>query len=640
MNLTHLFSNVYLFNDYVNVYAIVHKSKAVLVDFGSGEILNILPEINVDKVDFILHTHYHRDQCFGDKLAMEQSIKIAGPEREMKLFNSAEEFWKIKSYYDIYFFKPTFFTSTYNIPLDVTFKNKDNFNWEPYQFKIIDTRGHTKGSISYLVEIDGKKLAFTGDLIHSGGKTITYYDLQYYYNDNGENGIIRSFDSFKRLLSNTPDILLPSHGEIITKPKDEIGILKEKFERAREIFGTKLASIEHAFSPEIDPGIRPVNLKKEFPSVIHRGFSPPYIIKGTQQNCILIDFAGCSFFGYTETQLKEMLDRFDIKTIDFIIPTHYHDDHTAGFQLLQQKCNLKVYALENIVDVLENPTHYRIGCLVDTPIKVDRVLKDGEILNWDKYEFKVYHFPGQTEYHMGLFGKIDGKSVFFTGDSVSPRLLADRHNNVNCINFCRLGEGVGYMKCADILLECNPEYLAISHVGIIKVNKDLLKRFKEYDSSYEAIVSEIVAQEDPNMGFDPNWISFKPIRVIAKQGQQIKTNLVVRNYLNRESTIDFELNLPDRWEATLSSNSHSISPKTFEEIPISIRIPQDYSSDGRTIVTANIRWNGKNLGPIPDLMIDHGYKPFYAWTGWRPDKKENLLDWILKHIERDNTFYG
>ena len=331
MNLSQLSKNVYIFKDYVNVYAITHENKALLIDFGSGEILNYLLGIDVEKIEYILHTHYHRDQCFGDKQALARNIKIGGSEREKKLFNDAETFWKTKSYYDIYFFKPTFFTSTYNIPLEFMFKTEDNFNWGPYQFKIIDTRGHTKGSISYVVEVDGKKLAFTGDLIHSGGKVITYYDLQYYYNDNGENGIVRSFDSFKRLLSTNPDILLPSHGNIIEDPQQDIKLLEERFERARLILGTKWASIEHAMSVDlpIDPGIPPVSLKDVFPSIIHKGFSPPYIIKGSDKNCILIDFAGCSFFGFTESDLNGILKDISIKTIDFVIPTHYNDDHTA-----------------------------------------------------------------------------------------------------------------------------------------------------------------------------------------------------------------------------------------------------------------------------------------------------------------------
>ena len=638
MSFTKLFKKIYRFDDCVNVYAIKNGKNAILIDFGSGDVLNHLSEIGVDNVEYIFHTHYHRDQCYGDSSALEKNIKIAAPDREKKLFSEAENFWKTKSYYDIYFFKPTFFVSTYNIPLKLTFKDGDEFEWNNYKFNIIETAGHTMGSTSYLLEIEGKKLAFSGDLIHSGGKVITYYDLQYYYADNGENGIVRSFESFKKILENKSDILLPSHGEIILEPRNEIKALIARFERARKIFSTYKAGIEYPPPLELDQGIPPVKLEQVFPSIIHNGFSPPYIIKGSHQNCILIDFAGCSFLGYTETQLNKILVDNYIKEIDFVIPTHYHDDHTAGFSLLQKK-GIKIFAFENFVDVLENPTHYRIGCLVDTPVKVDRMLKDGETLEWDDYKFKVFHFPGQTEYHMGLFGKIDGKSVFFTGDSVVATLWENRSNNVVCINLCKLGIDVGYMKCADILLECNPEYLAISHHGIIKVDRKLLEKYKQYVSEYEPIISEIVAQEDANIGFDPNWICFKPIRVLTTPGKEFNTNLIVRNYLSKQSSIEIELNLPENWIADLKKFTQNIAPDTFEEIPLTITIPKDENPNGRTIITADIKWNGVYLGPFPDLIVDHGYSPSKYWKGWTPYHKENLAMWIYKKMRKDNNFF-
>jgi len=639
MKIREIVKNIYLFNDVVNVYIIKNDKKAILIDFGSGDILNHLAEINVKKVIYVLHTHYHRDQCFGDRIAIEHGIKIACPAKEKKLFKNVDDFWKTKSYYDLYYFKPTFFASTYNIPVHLTFKSGDNFNWGPYNFEIMKTSGHTTESITYLLENEGKILAFTGDLIHSGGKVITYYDLEYIYNDNGEEGIKRSLISFKKILARKPNILLPSHGNPIRDPKHETKILIEKFKRVRKVFCSEFSGIDVISDKLKQKEIKPVNLHQEFPHIFHRGECPPFIIKGKSHNCILIDFAGDDFLGYRLNEFNNILNSLDINKIDFVIPTHYHDDHTAGIPLLQEKFNLKVYALENMVDVLENPTHYRLGCLIDQSIKVHRSLKDREILLWDEYEFQIVHFPGQTEYHMGLYGKIDGKSIFFVGDSLTQRTLVDRDTNVNCINFCRLGTDVGYMKCADILLEFNPEFLAISHYGIIKVNELLLKKFKEFVSEYEPLISEIVAQENPNMGFDPNWICFKPIRVISKPGEKFKTNILIRNYLNKKSQLQFSLILPNNWTANPAFKSLLIEPKTFVEFPITISIPKNENPIGRTIITADIIWNGNKLGPFPDLMVDHGYTPKETWMGWTPTKNVNQFIWILNSIKKSKSFF-
>ena len=639
MILREIFKNIFLFQDIVNVYVLKNNSEAILIDFGSGEVLNYLPEIRVNKIVYIFHTHYHRDQCFGDKIAVENGIKIGAAYKERKLFEDAEDFWKTKSYYDLYYFKPTFFVSTYNIPLNLKFKNGDTLQWDPYIFKILRTNGHTGESISYLLEIDGKIIAFTGDLIHSGGKIITYYDLEYIYNDNGEGGIKYSLKSFKKLLAHKPDILLPSLGDIIEDPVNTIKTLSQKFQKARSTFCSQFSGIDVEFYDLKEREIQPIDLKSHFPHIFHQEERPPFIIKGKNRNCILIDFAGDDYHGYRLSDFYQILDSLNINKVDFLIPSHYHDDHVAGIPLLQEKMDIKVWALENMVDVLENPIHYRLGCLIDQPIKVDRVLKDGEIFKWDKYKFQIFHFPGQTEYHMGLFSEIDGKSIFFVGDSLTQRSLVDRDTNVNCFNFCRLGVNVGFMKCADVLLDCDPQYLAISHYGIIKVSRNLLKKFKSFVSDYEPLLSDIVAQENPNIGFDPNWISFKPIRVISKPGQKIIIKLEVRNYLNKTSTITYTLNLPIKWKANFLKNSYKVSPNTFLEIPISIFIPKDENPRGRTIITAEIIWNNKNIGPFPDLMIDHGYTPSPNWCAWNPNKEVNLFVWILNSIKTSKSFF-
>ncbi len=637
MNLKRIFENIYLFKDVVNVYAIKDDDKAILIDFGSGRILDHLSEIGIEKVDYIFHTHYHRDQCFGDKIALESNIKIAAPEEEKKLFLEAEKFWKTRSYYDIYIFKPTFFVSTYNIPLELTFKDGDVFKWGSFELKIIETKGHSSGSLSYLLDVNGETLAFTGDLIHSGGKTLNYYDLEYNYFDNGMTGVNFSLKSLDLLMRYNPKILLPSHGDIIQEPEKDVEILKKNFERAKFVFSgysKKLEKKEYYMEK-----IKLVNLKKEFPHIIHRNFSPPFIIFGNHQNCFLIDYIpGGPPVGFKLRMLKRKMERRNVENIDFIIPTHYHDDHVGGIPLLKQKFDVKVYAFEKMVDILENPTHYRLGCLMEAPIKVDKVFKEGDILRWDDYEFQIYHFPGQTEYHMGLFGEIDGKSVFFVGDSLSTSMLVDRSTSFNHVNLCRFGDNVGFKKCADILLKCNPEYVAVSHEGIFKADMELLERYKEIVSEYEPTITSVAAQEDPNMAFDQNWLHFKPIRINTKPGKSVKTNLVVRNYLKKESKIEFELNLPKGWDSDSKSKTYSIEPETFKEIPVSIKIPNNVDPNGRTMITANIIWNGTDLGPYPDLMIDHGYEPISPWKGIIFNDKSSFITLLETQIKANNYF--
>ena len=75
-------ANVFCFEDTCNVYVIRSRGKALLIDFGAGHVLEHLQDIGVREVAAILHTHHHRDQAQGDKLAVAQGIPILVPQHE------------------------------------------------------------------------------------------------------------------------------------------------------------------------------------------------------------------------------------------------------------------------------------------------------------------------------------------------------------------------------------------------------------------------------------------------------------------------------------------------------------------------------------------------------------------------------
>ena len=63
--LIQLSPHLYCFTDTCQVYVLVDGDHALLIDAGSGAVLDALHEIGVKHVDWVLHTHHHRDQCAG-----------------------------------------------------------------------------------------------------------------------------------------------------------------------------------------------------------------------------------------------------------------------------------------------------------------------------------------------------------------------------------------------------------------------------------------------------------------------------------------------------------------------------------------------------------------------------------------------
>jgi len=176
VELKKLSEHLYLLEDTCNVYLVRAGNHGLIIDFGSGKILDYLSGLGITQVDWIFHTHHHRDQCQGDFKAVERSIPIAVPAHERHLFADAENFWRNRRVFHLYYMRNDFNTITENIRVTEVLRDYGTFRWNKQDIFVLPTPGHTLGSVSLLMEIDGKKTAFTGDLMHSPGKLVNLWD--------------------------------------------------------------------------------------------------------------------------------------------------------------------------------------------------------------------------------------------------------------------------------------------------------------------------------------------------------------------------------------------------------------------------------------------------------------------------------
>lgn len=85
--------------------------------------------------------------------------------------------------FELYYVRNNFFSLTSNVPVAAVLRDADTFEWKQHKLFIQPSPGHTPGCITRVTEVDGRKVAFTGDLIYSPGKFQTLFDLQYYYEE-------------------------------------------------------------------------------------------------------------------------------------------------------------------------------------------------------------------------------------------------------------------------------------------------------------------------------------------------------------------------------------------------------------------------------------------------------------------------
>ena len=406
------------FRDACNVYILRRDAEAVLVDFGSGAVLDHLAGFGVEHVTDVLVTHHHRDQVQGLARAVEAGIRIWVPPYERELVDGIDRRWATRSLDNDYDLRQDRFSLLEQVPVTGTVTEYGRRAYGHVEAYALPTPGHTVGSVTYLVERDGRLLAFSGDLVHGDGKVWSLAATQWSYG--GVEGLAATFFSCGVLAGHDPDVLLPSHGEPVEEPASTL----ERARRRLEELATmrleapwRLADMQRRPWAELTPHL----LRNR------TSFANSYALVSASGAALLLDFGyevSTGLGPITERTARRPLlwsiealkrDR-GVERVETVVPTHYHDDHVAGLALLREVEGAQVWAPENVAPILEDPRRYDLPCLWHEPIPVDRVLPLERELTWHEYDLTLYPLPGHTLYAAAIAFEVDGKRVLATGD--------------------------------------------------------------------------------------------------------------------------------------------------------------------------------------------------------------------------------
>jgi glyoxylase-like metal-dependent hydrolase (beta-lactamase superfamily II) len=604
-----LSENLYLLEDTCNVYLIRDGNRGLLIDFGSGKILDYLSGLGISKVDWILHTHHHRDQCQGDYKAVERSIPIVVPAHERHLFAEAENFWRNRRVFHLYYVRNDFNTITENIPVAGVLHDYGTFRWNNRDIFVLPTPGHTLGSVSLVAEVDGKRTAFTGDLMHSPGKLVNLWDTQINYG--GAEGVDLGAFSLARLREQKPALVCPSHGAPLPDPDSGI---QQTVDRLVEYYrfqtgaSPSLLSRGYAVSPHL--------------IAHHLTTSSFYAILSKSGKAMFIDYGSASglHFGnferatavtdrirFVEHNIDDLKSRFGMKSVDVAMPSHMHDDHMNGFPHLIRHHNTQVWCYENMVDVFENPRGHNLGCILGEPFKVSRSFRHGERFKWEEYDFEITHSPGHTEYQMALFVSIDGARVAFTGDAFfpypDPGQGVLRHNLI----FRNHVESDSHQKSIRNLIDHEPNLMAPGHGRPFLINRDELLASEQKMRRLTQHFQDIIADPDINFGLDPSWCSLYPYQMLIKPGDSARAEVRVQNYRKAPMKMEISLIAPGEWRIEPDVLRFEAGAGTKARQSFQIQIPRDWTPRStRFALAADVVCDGKHLGQITEAVVDIG----------------------------------
>lgn len=592
-----LSEHLYCYEDTCRVYAVRSGNTAVLIDFGSGRILEQLPELGIHKVLAVLMTHHHRDQGQGLPCAVEAGIPIWVPHIEQDLFHSVDEHWQAREVLNNYNSRQDRFSLLNSVPVAATLRDYGQYRFGELQLQVLPTPGHTTGSISLLVEIDGRRIAFVGDLLAGPGKLWSLAATQWSYN--GGEGLAATILSLLSLGDWQPDFLLPSHGDPIEDPATAID---QTVTRLRELTRYREQN------PRLFPfRKRPYDIITPHLLRNRTSMANSYVLLSEDECALFIDFGYDFILGtpggndrasrrpwlYTLPMLKE---QFGIQKIEVAIPTHYHDDHVAGMNLLRLVEGTEVWAAENFADILEHPFSYSIPCLWYDPIPVDRVLPLRQPFQWHEYELTLYPLQGHTRYAVAISFEVDGLHVLATGDQYEGE-SGLRWNYVYQNEF----EIDDYIASAALYRELNPDVILSGHHEPLWVRPSYFYELAERGEALARLHRELLHPTVLGFGAGGVVAHIRPYHATIAAGKPHTFSITICNPGEEAAVACVRLITPEGWQVT-----EEVQEVTIQEEEAAVRFtvtPPAGKPVRRARLAADITINGRPWGQQAEALV-------------------------------------
>jgi glyoxylase-like metal-dependent hydrolase (beta-lactamase superfamily II) len=607
---------IFLWQDVANVYVIRDGDAAVMIDVGDGSVLEPerLAELGVRRLEWVLLTHHHREQCQGHAKLRAWKPQVAGPEKERALWERPESFRKAKpSLGDVFsvhgasYIRPP----VEPLKLDRGFKTMDTFTWHGREFWCLETAGNSPGSMSYLLKTERGWLAFSGDVMLAGAKMHNWFDTEWDYGF--AKGLYTLIESASLLTSFQPAMLLPSHGPVIRSPQADLAAYQQKlrrlakvYVRGYDIFTFSGADQDKVSRPSVVPHLwqtTPHMFKYKGPNT-----SPNFtLLLADSGRGLLVD---CGVDRVTlDATVDEARSRLGLKAIDAILITHMHGDHVLGAPYAREKYGAKIWTLDRVAEKIQEPERFEYAALpwsyaADVgPISIDRRFKPGETFSWEGYELTVDWMPGQTEFGCAIHGRIDGRHVVFTGDNLfadpdDPN--QDGHEAVCARNSAILEEG--YIYAADYLRRLQPDLLMGGHSYVMDHPQGLIERYHRRAVEIRDAFRDLSAEEDYRTMFDPYWVRVDPYRVRLARGQSAEVTINVRNFLARPQPYRLAIHLPPGVTAEPAVLEAVVPADAVVHVPLRLTCSQT-AEPGVRLAALDTTLGGKRYGEWFDWIV-------------------------------------
>ena len=297
---------------------------------------------------------------------------------------------------------------------------------------------------------------------------------------------------------------------------------------------------------------------------------------------------------FGDHSLQQLRDAAGVEKIDAVIPSHYHDDHVAGIPFLQERWGVEVWAHRVFAPIIADPLRYNLPCLMREPIRVDRVLENGEEFEWEGYRLQAFHAPGHTHYASQVFFSADNIRYALTGDNIlgsqtGPRLGGPIYRN-------RYNVG-SFRPTLRALSEYSPQLLLTGHSGALSVDHEQLEELMGKTIDLERAFKDLVVDPDEvNFALDPQFFFVRPYWAFAAAGEEVELEVHLTNHCAHPAEFHIRPNPPAGWSFRPEQIKGSLREGESVRLQLRLRVAADAAPARRRVATYDLTLGGRRFG--------------------------------------------
>ena len=530
-------------------YALVTADRCLLIGAPVGVTPSTLPP-NVTQCELVLLTHHHRDSSWNAGAFVRANVPVRAAElaEAYLLPVGVAAYWeksipsvpagRFPTLHERYWGDWTYLVHPIGIAgVQCDIVDGTTWTWRDWTIKAIATPGHSKDHTAFLAwrsnePATGARICFCGDALARPGTIWSPYTLEWHHQKDA--GAVAAAQSLRAIAAAQPTLLLPEHAEPIGREAVSAALL-ETAEHLQQLgaaknFDAYTRSLpppppEYRFlAPEqvgtANPQGNPLPWTKLSPHLFLTG--NVYALASRDGPVLLMD----AYSQNIVERVAEMQRDHGFGPVEVVMISHAHNDHYTGIFALPRRESFQVWTLDRIADVVDDPRKY-LAPYVDPRVpKVDRRLRDGEVVRWHEYELKIHHLPGQTVFGMGVEVTVDGQHGVFTGDNFYHH---EQYSGGGGWSGRNRGLPLGYVQSAEKILALSPLWILAEHGGAFEFQAEDFRRRRDFASKAAALADRLSPSGDHRIDWDPQRVRIEPLISRATPSKPVQLRIVATN---------------------------------------------------------------------------------------------------------------